>query len=102
MSESKSTTSQKLSGSALDIEFQKTADRVIKSKPSKDNEPSTDQKLAIYAAYKQATMGDNSTSQPWQIDFVNFAKWDAWIKLKGMKASDAKRLYIKLCAVHFG
>jgi hypothetical protein len=36
---------------------------------------SNDQKLQFYGLYKQATVGDVNTSQPWSINMVAKAKW---------------------------
>jgi len=42
------------------------------------------QKLKIYALYKQATVGKNTSSKPGMLDFVKKAKWDAWTSLGDM------------------
>ncbi|MDO9158489.1 MAG: acyl-CoA-binding protein [Burkholderiaceae bacterium] len=52
--------------------------------------------LQIYALYKQATQGDNADKKPGFGDMVGRAKWDAWAKLKGTPADDAKQQYIAL------
>ncbi len=52
--------------------------------------------LQIYALYKQATQGDNAEKKPGFGDMVGRAKWDAWAKLKGTSADDAKQQYIAL------
>ena len=54
--------------------------------------------LKIYALYKQATAGDNTEKKPSFSDMVGRAKWDAWEKLKGTGADDAKQQYIDLIA----
>ena len=54
--------------------------------------------LKIYALYKQATAGDNAEKKPSFSDMVGRAKWDAWEKLKGTGADDAKQQYIDLIA----
>jgi acyl-CoA-binding protein len=36
---------------------------------------SNDQKLQFYGLYKQATVGDVNTTQPWSINMVAKAKW---------------------------
>ena len=54
--------------------------------------------LKIYALYKQATVGDNAEKKPSFSDMVGRAKWDAWEKLKGTGADDAKQQYIDLIA----
>lgn len=52
--------------------------------------------LKIYALYKQATEGDNEAKKPSFTDMVGRAKWDAWEKLKGTGADEAKQQYIDL------
>ena len=52
--------------------------------------------LKIYSLYKQATEGDNEEAKPGFADIVARAKWDAWKKLKGTSADDAKQQYIDL------
>ncbi|MFN4119826.1 acyl-CoA-binding protein [Acidovorax sp.] len=54
--------------------------------------------LKIYALYKQATAGDNTEKKPSFSDMVGRAKWDAWEKLKGTSADDAKQQYVDLIA----
>ncbi len=52
--------------------------------------------LKIYALYKQATAGDNTEKKPSFSDMVGRAKWDAWEKLKGTSADEAKQQYVDL------
>ncbi|MDH4418608.1 MAG: acyl-CoA-binding protein [Acidovorax sp.] len=52
--------------------------------------------LKIYALYKQATAGDNTEKKPSFSDMVGRAKWDAWEKLKGTAAEEAKQQYVDL------
>ena len=52
--------------------------------------------LKIYALYKQATAGDNTEKKPSFSDMVGRAKWDAWEKLKGTSADEAKQPYVDL------
>ena len=52
--------------------------------------------LKIYALYKQATAGDNTEKKPSFSDMVGRAKWDAWEKLKGTGADEAKQQYVDL------
>jgi diazepam-binding inhibitor (GABA receptor modulator, acyl-CoA-binding protein) len=52
--------------------------------------------LTIYALFKQATLGDNAEKKPGFGDMVGRAKWDAWAKLKGTTADDAKQQYMDL------
>lgn len=59
--------------------FQAAVER-LKSLKSADNQ----QKLKLYALYKQATVGKNTTKRPGLMDIVNKAKWDAWNALGEM------------------
>lgn len=52
--------------------------------------------LKIYALYKQATTGDVDGKRPGFGDMVGRAKWDAWEKLKGTGADEAKQQYVDL------
>ena len=52
--------------------------------------------LKIYALYKQATAGDNTEKKPSFSDMDGRAKWDAWEKLKGTSADEAKQQYVDL------
>merc|ERR1711953_1164449 len=67
------------------------ADEVTKLKTS----PSNEEKLEIYALFKQTTVGDCNTSRPGMLDFTGKAKWDAWNAKKGMATGDAEAAYIK-------
>ncbi|MGV8803688.1 MAG: acyl-CoA-binding protein [Polaromonas sp.] len=50
--------------------------------------------LALYALYKQGSVGDNLEKKPGFSDIVARAKWDAWSKLKGMASEAAMQQYI--------
>jgi acyl-CoA-binding protein len=76
----------------LKKQFEDAAASVLKAK----KDPGNDMKLKLYAHYKQATEGDVAGEKPGFTDFVNRAKYEAWAKLKGMGADDAKKAYIKL------
>jgi len=52
--------------------------------------------LKIYALYKQATVGDVEGDRPGMFDFVGGAKYDAWDKLQGKSAEQAKKEYVAL------
>ncbi len=59
--------------------------------------PGNETLLRLYSLYKQATEGDAQGSGPDNpFDFVAKAKHDAWTKLKGIAAEDAKNQYIAL------
>ena len=52
--------------------------------------------LKIYALYYHATVGDNTEKKPSFSDMVGRAKCDAWEKLKGTSADEAKQQYVDL------
>ena len=51
--------------------------------------------LTLYGLFKQATVGDNTTSRPGFMDFTGKAKWDAWTKNKGVSTDTAMLQYIR-------
>jgi diazepam-binding inhibitor (GABA receptor modulating acyl-CoA-binding protein) len=62
---------------------------------------SNDDLLLMYGLYKQATAGDNTTSQPWAVQLEARAKWDAWTAHKGKSADQAKQEYVQHCLKFF-
>ena len=54
--------------------------------------------LALYALYKQATVGDASGARPGMLDIKGRAKYDAWAGKKGMAAADARAAYVAMVA----
>ena len=69
------------------------ASRDIQALPDR---PDNDTLLRLYALYKQGSEGDVSGDKPGFFDFVGTAKYEAWAKLKGTAADDAKRQYVDL------
>ena len=61
-------------------------------------EPSNADKLRLYALYKQATAGANTTPKPSMLDFVGGAKWEAWSAVRGMAKAEAEAQYTALVA----
>ena len=60
------------------------------------SKPSNDDLLTLYALFKQGTAGDASGSKkPGRFDLVGKAKYDAWSKLAGTSAADAKTGYVE-------
>jgi acyl-CoA-binding protein len=57
-------------------------------------DPGNEAKLNLYALYKQATAGDVSGKKPGMFDMVGRAKYEAWSKVKGLSADEAKQRYI--------
>lgn len=56
--------------------------------------PSDDELLKLYGLFKQATVGDNTTTKPGMFDFKGKYKWEAWDKLKGTSQEEAETQYI--------
>lgn len=56
--------------------------------------PSNDDLLALYAHYKQATVGDVEGKRPGFTDLKGRAKYDAWARLKGTDAESAMQAYV--------
>ena len=69
----------------------------VRNAPADPN-ATNESKLAFYGLFKQATAGDNNTSQPWAIQLEARAKWDAWKACEGKSQDDAKRDYVALVA----
>lgn len=60
-----------------------------------DVKPGTEDKLALYGLFKQATLGDVQGKRPGMTDFVGRAKYDAWAKRSGLSPADAEAAYIE-------
>ncbi|KXN72564.1 acyl-CoA-binding protein [Conidiobolus coronatus NRRL 28638] len=73
-------------------EFAKVAEDV----KTLTTKPSNDVLLALYAHFKQATVGDNNTSAPGMFDLTGKAKWNAWNDIKGLSQEDATAKYIEI------
>ncbi|KAJ8659379.1 hypothetical protein O0I10_004741 [Lichtheimia ornata] len=58
-------------------------------------EPSKDQRLELYALFKQASTGNVNTQRPGIFDVVGRAKWDAWKQLEGLSTLEAKHRYVE-------
>ncbi|EGD81540.1 acyl-CoA binding protein [Salpingoeca rosetta] len=67
---------------------------LIRNGPPKDSD--NDTKLGYYKYFKQATVGDNTTSKPWAVQLEASAKWNAWDSVKGMSKEDAMKAYVDL------
>ncbi|QIV96384.1 3-hydroxyacyl-CoA dehydrogenase [Allofrancisella inopinata] len=61
-----------------------------------DFKPDNNQKLKLYAFYKQATEGDIQSKAPSAFRMVERAKWMAWNSVKGMSKENAMREYLKV------
>ena len=56
----------------------------------------TDDLLALYGLFKQATAGDVSGSKPGMFDLKGKAKFEAWSQNKGLSKEKAMEKYIAL------
>lgn len=61
-----------------------------------------DQKLKLYALFKQATEGDNATTCPSLLDIVGRAKWNAWQAMAGISHADAQARYVACIQEWYG
>ncbi len=55
---------------------------------------SNENKLYLYAYYKQANNGNNNLPKPSIINIIETAKWKAWNEISGMEKEEAMKLYI--------
>lgn len=61
-----------------------------------DERPDNATMLKLYALYKQASKGANTTPAPGSFDFVGQAKHAAWLALGSISQDEAKTQYIAL------
>ncbi|KAJ1651610.1 hypothetical protein IWW47_002263 [Coemansia sp. RSA 2052] len=75
-------------------------DEAAKQAPKLPVGVTSDEKLALYALFKQGTVGEitNDTPKPGFLDLTGKAKYNAWLKNKGMSAVTAQQKYIDLVA----
>ncbi|KAI8972767.1 Acbp from Moniliophthora Perniciosa, partial [Pilobolus umbonatus] len=59
-------------------------------------QPTKEQKLELYAYYKQASVGDVNTTRPGIFDLMGRSKWDAWKAKEGISQLDAKHRYVEI------
>ena len=72
-------------------------DRAAKTVASTNRKLTNDQKLRVYALFKQSTVGANDTRKPRLLEgMAKHAKWSAWNELGDMPRDDAKEAYIDL------
>jgi acyl-CoA-binding protein len=56
--------------------------------------PGNDDMLALYANFKQGSVGDVQGGRPGMMDLIGRAKYDAWAKLKGTSKDAAMQKYV--------
>ncbi|KAF5327520.1 hypothetical protein D9619_004403 [Psilocybe cf. subviscida] len=58
--------------------------------------PTQAEQLYFYQYFKQANIGDNTTTRPsGLLDFAGKAKWDAWESVKGTSQEEARKKYVE-------
>ncbi len=62
--------------------------------PRLNGSPSNEEKGKLYGLYKQATVGDVNTTQPYFYEVMARGKWDAWNSHKSKTSDQAKKEYI--------
>ena len=70
--------------------------QAVEKVKSLSSSPSDDEKLQLYALYKQTTIGNVDTECPNWFNITARAKWYAWNEKKDIKKEDAEKLYVKL------
>ncbi len=78
--------------SDLATRFQIAAENIKKL----SQRPDSDALLKLYAYFKQGSNGDVEGKRPSFTDLVSRAKYDAWVKLKGVPQEEAMQQYIDL------
>ena len=71
-------------------------DAAVKRVNALKSPPNTSDMLALYALFKQASVGDATGSRPGIFDVKGRAKWDAWAAKKGTPREAAGDQYLEL------
>jgi acyl-CoA-binding protein len=81
---------------SLDQIFVAATQYVDEHKATGKFKPTEEDVLSFYGLYNQANKGDCNIPQPWMINVMARAKWEAWTKYKGKTSDAAKDMYIGL------
>lgn len=71
-------------------------DRAVESAKVLPASTTDEQKLKIYALYKQAKAGPAPTEGPSRLNVLAFSKWSAWHDVRKMSAEEASSAYVTL------
>lgn len=82
----------------LDEEFTQSTE-IIKTLTER---PTNEELLQLYGLFKQATEGNNTTSQPLLVNIKDRAKWNAWYTKKGKTKRAAQKEYSDFVQVLLG
>lgn len=74
--------------------FEEVAQRIKDKNGVSDVKLSNDELLILYALFKQAKDGDNTTEQPSFYQLEAKAKWNAWNTAKGKSKAQAQHEYV--------
>jgi diazepam-binding inhibitor (GABA receptor modulating acyl-CoA-binding protein) len=74
----------------LEKKFEKYSKKALKLE-----NVSNEDKLFLYAHYKQATFGNNTNPKPFIVNLVESEKWKAWTLLNDMDKYKCIKLYIR-------
>ena len=75
----------------IENEFEKSGDCIRR----KSAFTSGEDLLILYGLYKQIREGNCVTQQPWSVQVLERARWDAWYKNYDMSREEAMRKYIE-------
>ncbi|KAJ8626054.1 hypothetical protein MRB53_019361 [Persea americana] len=89
-SESKEEEGKQVTDMGLKEEFEEYAEKAKALPETISNE----NKLILYANYKQATVGPVNTTRPGMFNIKDRAKWDAWKIAEGKSTDEAMSDYI--------
>jgi len=79
------------------MDLQKQFEDAAANSKNLPEKPSNEVLLQLYSLYKQASIGDVNSEPPSNpFDFVNKAKYDAWVSLKGKTKEVAMQEYVDL------
>jgi diazepam-binding inhibitor (GABA receptor modulator, acyl-CoA-binding protein) len=79
------------------MELKELFDQAAADSRTLSEKPSNDTLLQLYSLYKQATEGDVNGEPPSNpFDFLNKAKYEAWVGLKGKSKEVAMQEYTAL------
>jgi len=79
------------------MDLKESFDKAVAASKILPVRPDNETLLQLYSLFKQATEGDIHTDNPpGMFDFVAKAKYDAWVKLKGISSENAMEQYVSL------
>lgn len=81
--------------SDLESRFQEAVENVRNAPSDGPYKPSNDEKLRMYALYRQATDGDVQGKRPGMLNVIERAKFDAWAAMKGTPREAAMQHYVE-------